>query len=129
MIVVCSIRLNVFTYHQDCGSLLAVAVNTCCLALLDAACPLRWPFAAVTCIQTDQGELMMNAPKQHEESALSVLTVVVAKYQGTDNVIALHSDGLITQELQQKMVAMCKSNVQSVFDFYEESLRNKICSI
>jgi len=64
--------------QQDCGSVLACALNAVSVALLDAGVPLKRMFAAVTVAIPSSGRYALDPDKAEEEMEAATLTAAFA---------------------------------------------------
>ena len=112
---------------QDSGSLAACAINAACLALLDAAIPLKHTVAAVICIIDDDDQITLDPTKKQEAEHKGQL--LFAFDSRDNNVITCVSSGVISDELYTRGLCMCREASKGVFAFYREAMQKQFNKI
>ena len=112
---------------QDSGSLPSCAINAACLALLDAAIPLRHLVAGVACIITQEGELILDPSLRQEKAART--TMLLAFESENLHVISSRVHGAVSDEEYQTSVCACREASKDIFKFYREAMEKKLNKI
>ena len=109
---------------QDSGSLLASSINAAYLAMLDACIPLKCLVAAVSCIVTDKGELLLDPTKKQESSAPIHMTFA---FDSKDyKVLTASTAGAYSNEQFQQCMLVCREASKRIFTFYRNSVARKV---
>lgn len=109
---------------QDSGSFLAVGINSCCLALLDASVSMKCTVAAVNCCISSDEAIILDPTKKQEEESSSVLTFV---FESRDkNIVTVAARGKYSREQFQKCLVTCREASAMVFDFYRDTVERKL---
>uniref|UniRef100_A0A336KFE4 CSON009224 protein n=1 Tax=Culicoides sonorensis TaxID=179676 RepID=A0A336KFE4_CULSO len=108
---------------EDRGGLLACAINTTCLALLNSGLEQKFMFAAVYCVINSDGEIVMDPNLCAYEKPTATLTFVFDSLKG--KAIAVHTIGKFTMENYQRAMDLCRSSSEKVFNFYRDIV-NKV---
>jgi len=109
--------LIVIQEMQNCGGLIACAVNAACLALLSSGIDMKFLVASVSCALDQEGTLHLDPDKILFDKAKASFVFVfdsVAK-----NVVASHTAGSFTSVQYQDALELCKSASEGVFSFYK----------
>lgn len=110
---------------QNSGSLLACSINASCLALLDAAVPMKYMIAAVSCVIDEHGQTFLDPTLQQEAEAIATFCFA---FNSTDlNTVSLTTKGSYTNEQFQSCLLLCKEASKTIFQFYTESMKRKLC--
>jgi len=112
---------------QNSGSLAACAVNASCLALLDAAIPLRHLIASVACIITQEDVLILDPTHRQEKDAKT--TMLFAFESENMHVISSRVHGAVSDEEYQTSVCACREASKDIFKFYREAMERKLNKI
>ncbi|XP_053984647.1 exosome complex component RRP46 [Hylaeus anthracinus] len=107
---------------EDSGGLLACTINAACLALINAAIPMKYTFAAVSCmIETDTGNIILDPNNAQLEDARAEFTY---GFDGIKkDVICCHTAGRFTESEFFETMEKCKEASQYVFDFYRNLVK------
>ena len=109
---------------EDGGGLLACCINASCLALMNAGLALKCMVAAVRCVVTEDGRLLVDPSRQGEgdgEGLRADFTLVFDSVEG--RCVSGHCSGRYSPgEFEEALVAAQEAS-QKVFAFYRESLR------
>jgi len=117
------IGLQVF---EDDGGLLSCAVNTTCLALIDAGFAMKNLFAAVTVAVTGQEGAVVLDPDSARLRRSSPEAVLTFAFESRNSdVIATHMQGHCSEVKFQEALSVAKSASQSIFDFYRSVVTKK----
>jgi exosome complex component RRP46 len=109
---------------QDSGSFLAVCINSCCLALLDASISMTCTVAAVNCCIDSNEKIILDPTKKQEDESKSVITFV---FECRDkNIVTVAAQGKYSREQFQKCLITCKEASDIVFDFYRDTVKRKL---
>ncbi len=109
---------------QNSGSIIACCINASCLALLDAAIPMRCTVAAVHCIVDEQHHVLLDPTLKQESKAVATFTFA---FESRDkNVILAKGTGTFSNELYQKCLSACQTAAADVFALYSTAMRKKL---
>lgn len=111
---------------EDRGGVLACAINTTCLALLNSGLEQKFLAAAVYCVVTEQGEIIVDPNLRSHDKPAAVLTFVFDSLM--TKAIAVHTVGKFSMEHYQKAMDLCRSASEKVFQFYKDIV-NKVSII
>ncbi|XP_050071040.1 exosome complex component RRP46 [Anopheles maculipalpis] len=118
-------RSTVYVYVQemtDKGGLLACSINATCLALITSGIELNFTVAAVHCILTEDGVMILDPDHKQMKQPHSSFTFVfdsIAK-----NSVTSYVYGSFTQEDYEKVVSVCREAVDKIFNFYRKVSQN-----
>ncbi|XP_053670329.1 exosome complex component RRP46 [Anopheles nili] len=118
-------RSAVYIYVQemaDKGGLLACSINTTCLALITSGIDLNFTVAAVHCMVTEDGTLLLDPDDKQMKSARSSFTFVfdsIAK-----NTVTSYVHGSFTFDEYEKVLSACRVAVEKIFQFYRKVSQN-----
>ncbi|KAI9350043.1 exosome component 5-like protein [Zopfochytrium polystomum] len=110
---------------SDDGSVLPVAMNAACLALVDAGVPLKSMVAAVECAYNAEGELMLDPNAQELESAVSTHVYAFDNINPHTTLCNL-STGAFKQQEFAKAFEMSQMAAAKVHEFNRKTLGLKI---
>ncbi|GAB1602935.1 exosome complex component RRP46-like [Argonauta hians] len=103
---------------QNSGSLLACAINTVCLSLLDASVNMKFLMAAVYCVFTENNQLILDPTIKEETSApISMMFVFDGASKST---LAIHTSGLFDKTQFNQALLACRVASDEIFTFYKE---------
>ncbi|CAG8523505.1 6468_t:CDS:2 [Ambispora gerdemannii] len=108
--------------HDD-GSILATAINATCLALIDAGVPMKAIITAVTCIVTQQGDVLVDPTSKEAEEAVSTHTFAFDSL--FFNAVLCESNGIFTEKQFLESYVLCKSGANQIYEKIRESLGHK----
>ena len=109
---------------QAMGSVVACCINAACLALLDAAVPLRALFAAVSCVVLPDGQVILDPDNKQEREVQAHMTFVFES-QG-HSVISSRSVGTVTSAQYQTCLLACQEASQQIFQFFRQATERKL---
>lgn len=109
------------------GSLLTVAINAICCALLDAGLPLRTPVAALTIVtqtteKDGQPELIIQPNRLEEDNYESKFVLV---YDSQSNLISVKTRGKLALETLKKCVELGKDESKAILDTYRSKISDR----
>ncbi len=107
---------------DDAGGELACCVNAACMALLDAAIPMRALFAAVAVSVT--GDVVKVDPDKKESLNSDAVITVVFESANLD-ILATHVEGRCSETKFQECLSAAKQATKAVFKLYKESFTKK----
>uniref|UniRef100_A0A182NMV9 Exoribonuclease phosphorolytic domain-containing protein n=1 Tax=Anopheles dirus TaxID=7168 RepID=A0A182NMV9_9DIPT len=114
-------RSAVYIYVQemtDKGGLLACSINATCLALITSGIELNFTVAAVHCIVTEDGAIILDPDDKQMKRAKTSFTYVFDSI--ARNTVTSYVHGSFTFEEYEKVVSVCKEAVEKVFNFYRK---------
>jgi exosome complex component RRP46 len=118
-----SLVLQELETDGSAGNQLACALNCACLALLDAAVPLRHTFAAVHCSLLDERVLFFAAPDLQAASALSATFVLDSL---ANDVLFVSTSGLFDQDKFASLLKAAQHYANTVlFPFFTQQIKLK----
>ncbi|XP_052867844.1 exosome complex component RRP46 [Anopheles cruzii] len=106
----------------DKGGLLACSINATCLALITGGIELNFVVAAVHCILDQDGNVILDPEGKQLKLTRSSFTFVfdsIAK-----NTVTSYVHGSFTLDEYERVLAVCKSAVDKIFDFYRKVSQN-----
>lgn len=106
---------------ENRGGVLACAINTTCLALLNTGLEQKFLVAAVYCVVNEDGEITVDPDLRTYHKPTAVLTFVFDSLQ--IKALAVHTAGKFTMEQYQKAMDLCRSASEKVFDFYRDIVK------
>lgn len=108
---------------------MACAINASCLALMNAALPMKYPVAAVHCVLDAQSGQLVLDPSQsqflgrgQDDDHKADFTFAFA---GTPDrhIITCYSRGQFSPACFQEAIQVCRSASDGIFTFYRESFK------
>ena len=111
-------------YMYNSGSLLACCINATCLALLDAAIPLRYMVASVHCIIDKDGNVVVDPTHKQEKEATAHFTFAIDSQQ--KNVLSCKTKGTFSNAQNQQCLNICKDVSTHVFDLSRDVMEKKL---
>ncbi|XP_040154960.1 exosome complex component RRP46 [Anopheles arabiensis] len=118
-------RSAVYIYVQemtDRGGLLACSINASCLALITSGVELNFTVAAVHCIMTEDGAMILDPDHKQLKLARSSFTFVFDSIG--KNTVTSYVHGSFTFEEYEQVVSVCRKAVEKIFDFYRKVSQN-----
>ena len=116
--------LVVVQQMQDSGALLSCAINAACLALLDAAVPLRYTVAAVACVIDADGQIIVDPTIKQEMEAVAQMTFTFeSNMQG---IVTTTCKGSYSSDQYMECLVRCKHTALLIFDFYRDAVKRKV---
>lgn len=106
---------------ENRGGVLACAINTTSLALLNSGLEQKFLVAAVYCAVNEEGVMTVDPNLRLNEKPTAVLTFVFDSLM--TKAIAVHTEGKFTMEQYQKAMDLCRSASEKVFGFYRDIVR------
>jgi len=113
---------------EDDGGLLSCAVNTTCLALIDAGFAMKNLFAAVTVAVTASCDIILDpdAARLRKAGVESDIAVLTFSFESRNcDVIATHMEGHCAEAKFQEALSVAKEASRSIFDFYKSVVAKK----
>ncbi|KAK6638926.1 hypothetical protein RUM43_007196 [Polyplax serrata] len=106
---------------QDSGGLLACSINCACLALMNAGIPLKYLFAAVSCMITHDNEIILDPDSKQLKESKASFTIV---FDSIDkNVLSSESSGTFTKCEMDAVTSTCCSASTKMFQFYRDIVK------
>lgn len=100
---------------------MACALNAVCLALLNSGLSMKMLLAAVHCVISEDGELILDPDQFVCEQAQASMTFV---FDSNDkNIIATYTNGRFTIGQYNDAIDRCKQASQTIFQFYRDAIR------
>lgn len=127
-----SIAINI-QEMDDHGGILACAVNSICLALINSGLEMKFQIAAIYCSLDNDNNLLLdphlNATSTHNRNSnkskssqfKASFTFVFDNCQ--KNVIGVITDGKFALQHYNSALALCREASDKVFDFYKEIIK------
>uniref|UniRef100_A0A182VYE0 Exoribonuclease phosphorolytic domain-containing protein n=1 Tax=Anopheles minimus TaxID=112268 RepID=A0A182VYE0_9DIPT len=118
-------RSAVYIYVQemtDKGGLLACSINAACLALITSGIELNFTVAAVHCIMTEDGVMILDPDHKQMKQPHSSFTFVFDSI--TKNTVTSYVHGSFTFEEYEQVVSVCREAVDKIFNFYRKVSQN-----
>lgn len=101
---------------QNDGGMVSSCINSACLSLLDASVSLKFLVAAVSCSLRRDGSILLDpTSKQIRDGVANIVFVFESK---TRSVISTHSEGPVNSDKFQECLAISKTAVEKIFQFY-----------
>lgn len=106
---------------QNCGQIIACAVNSACLALLNSGIEMKFVVGAATCI-IDQttNEIIVNPTHLLLRTAQTIFTFVFENVNL--NIVASHTVGTFTESQYKEAVTKCREFTVPIFNYYKRLL-------
>uniref|UniRef100_A0A182QKL1 Exoribonuclease phosphorolytic domain-containing protein n=1 Tax=Anopheles farauti TaxID=69004 RepID=A0A182QKL1_9DIPT len=114
-------RSAVYIYVQEMtnkGGLLACSINATCLALITSGIELNFTVAAVHCIVTEDGTIILDPDDKQMKRAKTSFTYVFDSI--ARNTVTSYVHGSFTFEEYEKVVSVCQEAVEKIFKFYRK---------
>ena len=109
---------------QDGGGMLAASINAACLAIMDSGLSLQCLVAAVTCLVTRDGTIIVDpTARQMEEDHAAVLTFAFDNRK--QNVILSHCEGPVSRLQLQEALRLSREASTIIFEFYRHAIKRK----
>lgn len=123
-----SINIILQEIQTESNNRLACAINSVCLALLDASVPLKFSFAAVCCSLTrDKQVIYFPSFKQEKES---VLTATFVFDSAENDLIYVNTTGLFEPDQFDFLLKQARDYaVNKVFTYFNQVISNKLAFI
>lgn len=96
-------------------------MNAVCLALLSSGLSMKMLLAAVHCVITDDGDLVLDPDQITTKISQASLTFVLDSNE--KNVIAAYTVGHFTIGQYNDALEQCKQASDTIFQFYREAIR------
>ncbi|XP_078674637.1 exosome complex component RRP46-like [Branchiostoma floridae x Branchiostoma belcheri] len=109
---------------QDSGSLLSCCVNAACVALMDAALPMKCLVSAVTCALTEEGQIVLDPDSKQEKESSAVLTFAFDSRE--NNVITCSTKGCYTPEQYQESLSACREASKNISSFFRQAVEKRM---
>ncbi|XP_029041317.1 exosome complex component RRP46 [Osmia bicornis bicornis] len=107
---------------EDSGGLLACIINAACLALINAAVPMKFTIAAVCCmIEENTDNIILDPNNNQLEDARAEFTYAFDSMN--KDVICCHTVGQFTEAEFFETMDKCKQASQHIFDFYRNLVK------
>lgn len=107
---------------EDSGGLLACIINAACLALINAAIPMKFTIAAVSCmIEDSTNNIILDPDNTQLEDARAEFTYAFDSMK--KDVICCHTTGQFTEAEFFETIDKCRQGSQRVFDFYRNLVK------
>ncbi|XP_076637754.1 exosome complex component Rrp46 [Colletes latitarsis] len=107
---------------DDSGGLLACTINAACLSLINAAVPMKFTVAAVSCmIEDDTGNIILDPDNVQLQDARAEFTYGFDSMK--KNIICCYTAGRFTETEVSETMNKCKEASQYVFDFYRNLVK------
>ncbi|XP_029636511.1 exosome complex component RRP46 [Octopus sinensis] len=106
---------------QNSGSLLACAINVVCLSLLDASVNMNFMIAAVSCVFTENDQLILDPTLKEESSAPISMMFVFDSV--SKSILAIHTSGLFDKTKFNSALVACRAASDEIFTFYREIMQ------
>ncbi|XP_011139041.1 exosome complex component RRP46 [Harpegnathos saltator] len=104
---------------QECGGLLACAINASCLALMNTGLTMKYAIAAVSCmIEKETEETIIDPDSTQLQNAKSAFTFAFDSIK--KDIVCCHTVGRFTQSELLASMDKCRQVSQYVFDYYRE---------
>lgn len=117
-----TVVITVQELHDDGSLVAAAAINSACLALLDAGIPLRTVFAAVTCVLTSNEMIVVEPDSKMEE--IKAKMVFVFESHG-EALTSCSVEGMISQDQLKMARENAKKVAEDVFKLYRTVVEKK----
>ena len=108
---------------QNDGSLLSVALNASCSALLDAGIPVRSLITGIMFEIDEEGTIYLD-PDQ-EKSSLCQSKLVLALESVNHGLISMMNEGNLTVDQIRRCLRIGKVASREILNFYEESMKKR----
>ncbi|XP_076165722.1 exosome complex component Rrp46 [Ptiloglossa arizonensis] len=107
---------------EDSGGLLACTINATCLALINAAVPMKFTIAAVSCmIERNTGNIILDPDSIQLQDARAEFTY---GFDSTKrDIVCCHTAGCFTEAEFSKTMFKCKEASKYIFDFYRNLVK------
>lgn len=103
---------------QNCGQVIACAVNSACLALLNSGTDMKFVVGAATCmIDETTNEIIVNPTHLLLKKAQTVFTFVFENMNL--NIVTSHTAGTFTESQYKEAVMKCREFTAPIFDYYK----------
>ncbi|GFG28351.1 hypothetical protein Cfor_09096, partial [Coptotermes formosanus] len=107
---------------QDSGGLLACAVNSACLALMNSGIAMKFLVAAVSCMIDHEDKTLIDPDTKQLKGSKATLTFVFDSIN--KSIVASHTTGRFNQTQYQECVLRCKNVSDKIFSFYRDIIKN-----
>lgn len=107
---------------QDSGGLLACAVNSACLALMNSGIAMKFLVAAVSCMIDHEDKTLIDPDFKQLKNSRATLTFVFDSVK--KSVVASHTSGRFNQTQYQECILQCKNVSDKIFSFYRNVIKN-----
>ncbi|KAJ8673835.1 hypothetical protein QAD02_005097 [Eretmocerus hayati] len=113
---------------QDCGGLLACAINAACLALINSSLSMKFIFAAVCCmIDKDSGKVIVDPSTLQLTNAKASFTCA---FDSTNKeLICCQTSGRFSEEELLEAVNKCKESTHPIFEFFRDAVKKYATAI
>ena len=112
-----------FKELQDDGGMVSSCINAACLSLLDASVSMKFLVAAVSCSLRQDGSILLDPSSRQLRDGVATLVFVFESR--TMSVISTHTQGPINPEKYQQCLAISKTAVEKIFQFYRSVMGKK----
>ncbi|XP_063705424.1 exosome complex component RRP46 [Culicoides brevitarsis] len=106
---------------ENRGGVLACAVNTVSLALLNSGLEQKYLVAAVYCAVNEEGEIHVDPDLRKDQVTQAQMTFVFDSLM--TKAVAVHTEGTFTMEQYKKAMDLCRSASEKVFEFYRDIIK------
>lgn len=107
------------------GNQLACAINSVCMALLDANIPMKYNFAAIHCSMLNEDQKVVYFPSAKQEKNSSLIVTFV--FDSIDNdVMFVNTSGVFSQENFDLMLKSAQNYAnEKLFVFFNKQITEK----
>ncbi|KAI8483221.1 Exosome component 5 [Branchiostoma belcheri] len=112
------------TQYTGMCQLLSCCVNAACVALMDAAVPMKCLVSAVTCALTEEGQIVLDPDSKQEKESSAVLTFAFDSRE--NNVITCSTKGCYTPEQYQESLSACREASKNISSFFRQAVEKRM---
>lgn len=91
------------------------------MAILNSGLSMKFLIAAIHCIVTDEGQIILDPDHRQTEKSIGQLTFA---YNSADRrTVAIHTSGRYSAPQYSEALIMCRIASGRIFDYYKNSVR------
>lgn len=103
---------------QDSGGLLACAINAGCLALMNTGLSMKFLIAAIHCMVSNDGEVILDPNEKQLKESCASLTFAFDNIE--KKVVSSCTYGRFTETQYQEALLKCRSACEEIFQLYRK---------